>query len=824
MSRLNADLQGGDKLWRIRISVYSVISIGISAMALLGWALDQPHLRSLIPGAVGMNPLTAIFFILISICLLSLRFKDLYPYWKTTVQVSSAIVLAGSFARLSDLLGYSDFGFDKMIWSDKLLMGDPAGPNQMAPNTAFNFFLISFVPLLQLKENHVLRRNIAALLCALLYFISLISIIGYLYSVGEFYTVSIFIPMALPTAVSFLMLSGTLTYALKPVGIVEELNVKYHGVRLARRILPLVIVIPVACGYLRLWAHRNDLITVELGIASLVSVMMIMFFILVIIMMFSINRFEKKKIKAETELEKNNRNLELIVENRTKELQRADKVFKTLIETSNDGLHLLSSDMQVFYSSPGAERIHGFSKDELLNSGLLKMIAADSIEVFNQNLLQSHLEPEHPFILDMEIRHRNGKKVWVKTTIKNMLEDPEIKAVVVSFSDITEQKISQELTRRSERIYRQMASSIPEAALVLVDQQRKIVLISGRILNVLGIPATEVEGKKVEDFLTGNFNTILQHFQNAFSGVTAKDDFFFMGRNYILHFVPFPDESGNIEHVMMLAVDVTVLKSSLDEVERLNTGLELKVIERTRRLEETVQELEAFSYSVSHDLRGPLRAINGYTQILLEDYANSMHEDGKVYLNNIIYYSARMGDLIDDLLDFSRVGKKEMNITRVDLNHMFEQVWNNLSIEGKDKVDFRLSQLPVVYADFNLLSYVVGNLLSNAVKYSSRNPQPLVVVRSVNTDNGQAISVKDNGVGFDMKYYNKLFGVFNRLHDEGEFAGTGVGLAIVHRIVSRHNGWVWGYGEPDNGAEFFFTLGIHEQEEIQGEQQIEIQN
>jgi PAS domain S-box-containing protein len=244
------------------------------------------------------------------------------------------------------------------------------------------------------------------------------------------------------------------------------------------------------------------------------------------------------------------------------------------------------------------------------------------------------------------------------------------------------------------------------------------------------------------------------------------------------------------------------------EIAELNRDLEKKVMERTEQLTSVNKELESFSYSVSHDLRAPLRAINGYAKMIEEDYSQTLDEEGKRLLTTVQYNAQRMGNLIDDLLAFSRLGRKDIQKNEVDIRELVEGTISDLekSIDHHAKIDIK--ELHNTLADYSLISQVFYNLISNAIKYSSKKEKPLVIISSEQTKNEIIYCIKDNGAGFDMKYSSKLFGIFQRLHSSDEFEGTGVGLAIVQRIISKHDGRVWAEAETNKGASFFFALPV----------------
>ncbi len=237
---------------------------------------------------------------------------------------------------------------------------------------------------------------------------------------------------------------------------------------------------------------------------------------------------------------------------------------------------------------------------------------------------------------------------------------------------------------------------------------------------------------------------------------------------------------------------------------KLNDDLKKKNAE----LELVNNELESFTYSVSHDLRSPLRAMNGYAHILKEDYEKLLDEEAKRLLANISENAQKMADLIDSLLDLSRMGKKEIAKQTIDMNKLVREVIHDLEVNrvSNEQLQWNIFDLPKVKADPELLKRVLVNLLSNALKYSGKREKPVVEVGGHTKEAKTVFYIKDNGVGFDMRFYNKLFGVFQRLHKPGEFEGTGIGLAIVQRIISKCGGEIWAEAEVDKGATFYFSL------------------
>ncbi len=234
---------------------------------------------------------------------------------------------------------------------------------------------------------------------------------------------------------------------------------------------------------------------------------------------------------------------------------------------------------------------------------------------------------------------------------------------------------------------------------------------------------------------------------------------------------------------------------------------EIALFELNKELKNTNKELESFSYSVSHDLRAPLRAIGGYAKILEEDYTEKFDSNGTKALHSIMYNSKRMGELIDDLLAFSRLGRKQVTVSEINITTLVRSISEEIVAEDVERtIEFDINILPPAKGDHSLIKQVWVNLISNAIKYSKYKPKPKIEIGAYHKDNFVVYYIKDNGVGFDMQYYNKLFGVFQRLHSQEEFEGTGVGLAIVQKIIYRHNGTVWAESKLNEGACFYFSL------------------
>ncbi|MEO6003092.1 MAG: PAS domain S-box protein, partial [Opitutus sp.] len=396
--------------------------------------------------------------------------------------------------------------------------------------------------------------------------------------------------------------------------------------------------------------------------------------------------------------------------------------------------------------------------------------------------------------------------------------DGRVSQWVGTNTDVDELKRSADALRQSQAMYHSLVEQMP-AGVFRKNAEGRYVFVNSYFCRLRNVTADKfidrlpgelesVESRFVHEavshhatiMLTGESIEVLDEYHRA------------DGATLYFHVVKSPvyDGDGNIIGTQGVLFDVTANKQAQIEIVRLNAELEQRVMDRTAQLENANKELEAFSYSVSHDLRAPLRAVNGFAEIMLEDFSSVVPEEGRRLLERIRHGGQRMGELIDDLLGFSRLSRLPLNRRILDTADLVRAILEELKPEWEGRtVELRVASLPPSVGDLALLRQVWINLLSNALKYS-RNRTPAVVEVGSKVVNDETIYfVRDNGTGFDMKYAHKLFGVFQRLHRQDEFEGTGVGLAIVQRVVHRHGGRVWAEAEEDRGATFHFTLATH---------------
>jgi PAS domain S-box-containing protein len=496
-----------------------------------------------------------------------------------------------------------------------------------------------------------------------------------------------------------------------------------------------------------------------------------------------------------------------------KQAEEAWRRQSLLFANLTDAVIILDPEGHILDWNTAAERIFGYTKAEILGKTPAILNRPDEAPILEQ-AIQEGLEREGRWIGEITFVRKDGI-IGVCETVVVAVHDEHSKVVgrIGVNRDITERKQAEEALRESEKRYRSMFANNPLPMWVYDCESLAFLDVNDAAVEHYGYGREEFLAMTIRDIRPQeDIPALLENVARGLPILVHQPDLWrHRQKDGTIIDVEVTSHAVNVAGRparLVLANDVTERKRAEVEIKRLNTELEQRVVHRTAQLQAANRELETFSYSVSHDLRAPLRSIDGFSQALLEDFGDRLDAQGQDYLKRIRGATQRMAELIDALLGLSRVTRAELLREPVDLTAMAQTIAADLQRnEPSRRVEFVIADGLTASGDARLLRVMLENLLGNAWKFTAKQPQAGIEVGSlIQPDGTPAFFVRDNGAGFDMAYADKLFGAFQRLHRMNEFHGTGIGLASVQRIIHRHGGRVWAEGEVGRGATFYFTL------------------
>jgi PAS domain S-box-containing protein len=490
-------------------------------------------------------------------------------------------------------------------------------------------------------------------------------------------------------------------------------------------------------------------------------------------------------------------------------LRASELSYRRLFEAAKDGILILDVDTgRITDVNPYLFKLLGFSRDEMMGKTVGELSPFKDIEE-NKVMLARLQKDGYIHYEDIPLETKDGRHIAVEF-VCNVYQAGDKKVIQCNIRDITERK-------RTEGALIRLASIVEfsDDAIIGKDLNSTVTSWNRGAEMIFGYTAGEMIGTSIMRLIPADRqdeeNQILDQVKHGesvehFDTMRLTKD----GRLIDISVTasPIKDAAGKVTGVSKVARDISERKLSEEKISQLNVELEQRVTERTAQLKSANEELEAFSYSVSHDLRAPLRHVMGFVNLLQNNAGPSLSEKNSKYLDTISDSAKRMGTLIDDLLAFSRIGRAELTKTDVNLEELARETLGDFQAETKErKIVCKIHPLPNVQADRALLRLVLVNLISNAVKFTGGRAEAKIEIGCAPDKNGETvIFVRDNGAGFDPLYVHKLFGVFQRLHSQEQFEGTGIGLANVQRIIHRHGGRVWAEGIVDAGATFYFSI------------------
>lgn len=493
--------------------------------------------------------------------------------------------------------------------------------------------------------------------------------------------------------------------------------------------------------------------------------------------------------------------------------KQEEQKFRNLLETAPDAIVIVDQSGRIVLTNAQTENLFGYPRAELLGQPV-ELLVPDRFRGRHPGYRGEFFLAPRPRAMGPELdlygRRKDGSEFPVEISL-SPLETSSGILISSAIRDVTQRKELAESVRQQELRFRLLIDAVKDYAIISLDPFGLVTTWNSGAQRLKGYTAEEIVGQHVsrlyppDALADGKLNEELRAAQASGhvedQGWRVRKD----GSRFWAEVVTtaLRDPGGKLVGFVKIDKDITARREAEEQIQKLNVELNQRVFE----LGIVNQELESFSYSVSHDLRAPLRHVDGFARILKEEFAADIPEEGLRYVDCILNAATNMGHLVDDLLNLARIGRQELKRERTDMGDLVKQVIADLPLEsGERDIEWRVGPLPELDCDPGLVKLVLTNLLSNAAKFTRNRPVAIIEIGCGLTNGRPAISVRDNGVGFDPQYADKLFGVFQRLHRQEDFEGTGVGLATVQRIVRRHGGEIWAQSEPGCGAEFSFTL------------------
>lgn len=494
-------------------------------------------------------------------------------------------------------------------------------------------------------------------------------------------------------------------------------------------------------------------------------------------------------------------------------LQSPEEPYRVLAERMNEGAATLTTEGTILFCNQRLAEMVGVPAEQLVGSSLTFLLREEERPGFPQlvrQALRNSVRTEGCLL------GNDGTRLPVLLSLSSIPLQESGQGICLVATDLSDQKRAEEMAQETSRIASLYTRSLIEASLdplVTISREGKITDVNQATESVTGVARERLLGSDFCEYFTQP-EAARRGYEEVLDQGLVRDYPLAIRhtsgqvRDVLYNAGVFRNQKGEIDGVFAAARDITERKRAEGEIRKLNQELEARVAARTAELLTLNKELESFTYAVAHDLRAPLRHIHGFSDLLLRDDASTLSPDAQHWLECVLNGTGRMEKLLEDLLNLSRLGRQTLNRRSIPLKTLVQEAIDDLAPETANRlIEWKLGELPMTDCDPALARIVFANLLSNAVKFTRPRTTATIEIGQKMLDGEPVLFVRDNGAGFDMKYVGKLFGVFQRLHTEKDFEGTGIGLATVQRILLKHGGRIWAEAEVDKGAIFYFTFG-----------------
>lgn len=847
-----------NRVLRIIVLSAGIITILIGLVTLIGQATGNDIFRKLNSSIHSMRANTAVCLILLACMLIIKEFSSKHKMAGILFRIIILIISSFCIITLFEYLFNWNSGIDELLFSDSKIEGYTLFPGRLSFNTAICFLLLGFALFfVDTKSKSLLFISqifplVSILLC-------IFPILGYLNGSKILLLISFSNHMSLYTAISLMALSMGVICLPHSGGFLSILTVNGPGGYMARRLLPLTVAVPVAFIWIRLFANSgvSGSRSVDVIIISFLYIGIFAFFIWKTAR--AVNSIDLERLNAQRALKQSEQifhsaldnmmegcqligfDWKFLYINKTAEIHNrrpsADLIGKSYIESWPD-----IEKTEVFKKIKDCmdNRVYHVMKNEFAFSDGSKgwfdlriQQVPEGIFILSTDITEQVLDETHNLLANEILEHinrYNETEIMITSIIESIKEKTGFEAIGIRIKDGEDFPYYKTAGFCDEFVKSErFLCSRDEKGNIIRDENNKPLLdcMCGNIL------CGRVEASKSFFTSGGSFRS---NNTSLLLATTTNEDRMARTRNYcnsagyesvaliplrsgnkIIGLLQLNDHRKDLFNASIIpffetlgsSIGIAIMRNKAEnELKNLNIELEKRVSERTEQLLDSNKELESFAYSVSHDLRAPLRHVIGFSEILEEELEKGMDIETKRLTGKIKGSAIKMGRLIDELLNYSRHGKTDLKTKLLQLNPIIQDVITEANDIIKDRnITWKINKLPDVRADQTLIRLVFQNFINNSIKFTSKKESASIEIGSEENHSGEyTFYIKDNGAGFDMEYVNKLFGVFQRLHTTEEFEGTGIGLATVRRIVRRHGGKVWAEGSIDEGATFFFTL------------------